>query len=299
MAERVKKGAKKGVKRATVNNPNSRTPKVAASTWSCPRSICGFRNTESGVLSLDSGGGQDVAGFEDNAQPHDAPLPREPRGYIRMVVMDGKTIPHQKCALDQCESPLVNYKNGRFCEMHLNLQGKCGIIPCGLPVRQVGALTYATDSHIQWECQYTARFFRLTFPGVRRVIRQQPGSADSQHANGHGSTLRVSLPALGDTPGNQVVDTFKDKYTCCLQTVQLTCGYPNGWVSKHTPSFSKFIVDAWHYICHRATDMLCRVWCNPAPKNGSQKRSKSHRGHRSWPEEVDDAVKVQGKWRAS
>jgi hypothetical protein len=29
-------------------------------------------------------------------------------------------------------------------------------------------------------------------------------------------------------------------------------------------------VDAWHYIGHRATDILCRLWCNPAPLNGSQ-----------------------------
>jgi hypothetical protein len=33
---------------------------------------------------------------------------------------------------------------------------------------------------------------------------------------------------------------------------------------------TKFIVDAWHYFGHRATDILCRLWCNPAPKNGSQ-----------------------------
>ncbi|KAJ7884675.1 hypothetical protein B0H13DRAFT_1628609, partial [Mycena leptocephala] len=33
---------------------------------------------------------------------------------------------------------------------------------------------------------------------------------------------------------------------------------------------TKFIVDAWHYIGHRATGILCRLWCNPAPLNGSQ-----------------------------
>ncbi|KAF7342706.1 hypothetical protein MSAN_02028500 [Mycena sanguinolenta] len=283
---------------------------------------------------VEFGGDQDVAEMDDNTQPtennggnldgvfapppqQDAPLPGGPRGYVRMVVMDGKTIPHEKCALDECERPLVNYKNGRFCEVHLNLQEKCGIIPCGLPVRQVGALTCTTESHIEWERQYSARFFRLTFPGVRRVIRQQQGLADNETAHGHGPTLRVSLPALGDTPGDQVVHTFKAKYTYCLQTVQLACGYPVGWgkcyrsesprqvmailnriLENHPnsrPSFiayddacdllrhiitqnrndpwitsTKFIVDAWHYIGHRATDMLCRVWCNPAPKNGSQ-----------------------------
>jgi hypothetical protein len=32
---------------------------------------------------------------------------------------------------------------------------------------------------------------------------------------------------------------------------------------------SRFIVDAYHYINHRATDDICRIWCNPAPLNGS------------------------------
>jgi hypothetical protein len=72
----------------------------------------------------------------------------------------------------------VNYKDGRFCEAHLNLRGVCGIITCGLAVRHTGALTCATPAHIQWERQYTARFSRLTFPGIRRVIRRQQGLAD-------------------------------------------------------------------------------------------------------------------------
>ncbi|KAJ7433121.1 hypothetical protein B0H11DRAFT_1759289 [Mycena galericulata] len=41
---------------------------------------------------------------------------------------------------------------------------------------------------------------------------------------------------------------------------------PNSTWIKST----KFIVDAWHYIGHRATDLFCRTWCNPAPTNGSQ-----------------------------
>ncbi|KAJ7587818.1 hypothetical protein C8J56DRAFT_890692 [Mycena floridula] len=40
--------------------------------------------------------------------------------------------------------------------------------------------------------------------------------------------------------------------------------------ADHWFKTTKFIVDAWHYIGHRATDVLCRLWCNPSPKNGSQ-----------------------------
>ncbi|KAF8189083.1 hypothetical protein K438DRAFT_1907357 [Mycena galopus ATCC 62051] len=127
----------------------------------------------------------------------EALLPGQPRGYVRMAVMDGKVIPHQR------EGPLVNYKDGRFCEAHLNLHGVCSIIPCGLAVRHTGALTRATPAHIQWERQYTARFSRLTFPGLRRL-------ADDAARR---PTLHVSLPPSKN----------------CLQTGQLTCGYPIGW----------------------------------------------------------------------
>ncbi|KAJ7435060.1 hypothetical protein FB451DRAFT_1062945, partial [Mycena latifolia] len=35
---------------------------------------------------------------------------------------------------------------------------------------------------------------------------------------------------------------------------------------------TKFLVDAWHYISHRTTDILCQLWCNPAlAANGSQR----------------------------
>ncbi|KAJ6626086.1 hypothetical protein B0H10DRAFT_2161625 [Mycena sp. CBHHK59/15] len=187
-----------------------------------------------------------------------------PSGYICLAVMDGKTIKHRKCALDMCKVPLVNYKNSRFCEAHINLRDE-------------------------------------------RAEDNIPT----------GPALRVDLGALGDTPGDEVVHTFKEKMTYCLQTVQWACGFPIGWGKCHRsesspqvldildkiwedypeskPSFimyddtcsllrhivtqdptnpwlvtTKFIVDAWHYIGHHATNILCRLWCNPAPVNGSQ-----------------------------
>lgn len=33
---------------------------------------------------------------------------------------------------------------------------------------------------------------------------------------------------------------------------------------------TRFIVDGFHYITHRANDVLCRIHCNPAPADGSQ-----------------------------
>ncbi|KAJ7859830.1 hypothetical protein B0H14DRAFT_3863971 [Mycena olivaceomarginata] len=247
-------------------------------------------------------------------QQQAAPQAGTPRGYIRLAVMDGKTIQHRKCALHLCEGPLVNYKNGRFCQVHLDLVNLCGIIHCGRPVHQPGALTCDNQLHIAWQQQYNNRFSRLSFPGIQRVIRRQQTAADN---GGVIPALRVELGPLGDTPGDQVVHTFWAKSTYCLQRVQWACGFPIGWGKcyrsesppqvlaildriwldhpESKPSFvayndacsllrhivmqdphsawlhtTKFVVDAWHYIGHRATDILCRLWCNPAPTNGSQ-----------------------------
>ncbi|KAJ7937955.1 hypothetical protein B0H13DRAFT_2226433 [Mycena leptocephala] len=196
-----------------------------------------------------AGGNEDQPAFLHPPPQQDALPAGSPRGYVRLAVMDTPSI--QKCALDECENPLNH--------------------------------------------------------GV------------------HGPTLQVSLADLGDTPGNEVVHTFKAKSTYCLQTIQLACGFPIGWGKYYCsesssqvlwcepltilnriwadhpdskPSFiayddacsllrhivtqdpndpwlsmTKLIVDAWHYIGHRATEILCHLWCNPAPVNAHQTRA--------------------------
>ena len=46
---------------------------------------------------------------------------------------------------------------------------------------------------------------------------------------------------------------------------QVTQDPTSGWLES-----TNFIVDARHYIGHRATGILCQLWCNLAPTNGSQ-----------------------------
>ncbi|KAJ7746422.1 hypothetical protein B0H14DRAFT_3117475 [Mycena olivaceomarginata] len=221
------------------------------------------------------------------------------RGYVRLAVMDGKTIKHKICSVDLCHKPLVNYKNGRFCEDHLDLRDICGIVPCGRAVHSSGAFTCDNAAHKDWHVKYL---------NLQRVIRRQLGG---------GPSLRAELPDLNGVAGAQVSHTFRAGTTYCLQTIQWSCGCPIAWGKCYRsesssqvlaflnrtwehhpnskPSFiayddacnllrhivtqdanspwiraTKFIVDAWHYIGHRATDVLCRLWCNPAPTNGSQ-----------------------------
>ncbi|KAM6491941.1 hypothetical protein JOM56_012579 [Amanita muscaria] len=54
-----------------------------------------------------------------------------------------------------------------------------------------------------------------------------------------------------------------DKACLVLKTVANSDTY-RAWLDT-----SRFIVDAYHYSNHRATDEVCRKWCNPAPLDGS------------------------------
>jgi hypothetical protein len=225
--------------------------------------------------------------------------------------------------LDDCRQPLTNYKDGIFCEEHLHLRNICGIIPCGEPVQFQGAKTCANPSHIDWHKKWMNHFKRLSYPGVRRVIRRQHIAAEEAIEGGvpnrdvTAPALHVRMPPLQGIPGENVTHMFRAGTIYCIMTIQWSCGYPLGWGKCYKsesapqvleimnkmwavnaasrPSFmayddacdllrhivtqdphsewlktTKFIVDAWHYIGHRATDVLCRLWCNPAPTNGSQ-----------------------------
>jgi hypothetical protein len=65
------------------------------------------------------------------------------------------------------------------------------------------------------------------------------------------------VPLSADSPGF-------DK-ACDLLRHVVTQNPADPWLQS-----TRFIVDAWHYIGHRATDAICRLWCNPSPSDGSQ-----------------------------
>ncbi|KAG8941897.1 hypothetical protein FRC03_003878 [Tulasnella sp. 419] len=52
---------------------------------------------------------------------------------------------------------------------------------------------------------------------------------------------------------------------CKLLAHIITQNSDDAWLDT-----TRFLVDSWHYVNHRATDVLCQTWCNPAPADGSQ-----------------------------
>lgn len=134
--------------------------------------------------------------------------------------------------MNDCRNPLMNYKDGRFCETHMHMVSICGIIPCGREVHTPGALTCDDEAHKNWYEQWKARFTRLSYSSVRRVIRQQrrvTNEAGDHPQENAAPQLRVHLTALGEIAGEDVAHTFRAGSIYCLQTVQWACGMPIGW----------------------------------------------------------------------
>ncbi|EJD41629.1 hypothetical protein AURDEDRAFT_40570, partial [Auricularia subglabra TFB-10046 SS5] len=178
---------------------------------------------------------------------------------VTMAVMDGKAIQHAVCAIANCNRPLDNYKDGRFCATHVRAadEGAPGLqlrphLPDvnGLAGNRVDHVfrpraVYCVQT-IQWACGYPIAWKKFydsesvanVFDFIDEVWASYP-------------LLRPCFIAY-------------DK--ACAFLAHLQTSHPNSsWIEV-----TRFIVDTWHYIGHRADDILCRTFCNPAPADGSQ-----------------------------
>jgi hypothetical protein len=173
-------------------------------------------------------------------------------------------------------------------------------------VHSDGAVTCDNSSHKEWHQKYLRRFGRLSFPGVQRVIREGTGpsiQSELPELNGVAGDNVVHTFRAGTTyclqtvqwscgcpigwgkcyrseSSSQVLKIINKIWefhpnsrpsflayddACNLLRHIVTQNPDSPWIQA-----TKFIVDAWHYIGHQAADILCRLWCNPAPTNGSQ-----------------------------
>ncbi|KIJ47840.1 hypothetical protein M422DRAFT_84943, partial [Sphaerobolus stellatus SS14] len=170
------------------------------------------------------------------------------RGWIRMAVMDGKTLGHRICAMPGCRGPLMDYKQGRFCSDHIEESKICGIDNCQNPV-SVGHTFRARKIYclqtIQWACgvpiAFTKCYGSKSTPQVFKFLTEVWAESDTK-------------------------PSFISYDNACNLLRHITRSHvESSWITS-----TRFIVDAWHYINHQATDLLCRTRCNPSPANGSQ-----------------------------
>ncbi|KDQ21979.1 hypothetical protein PLEOSDRAFT_1051479, partial [Pleurotus ostreatus PC15] len=168
----------------------------------------------------------------------------------------------QTCAISECCKPLVNYKNGRFCSDHLHMVNICGRRPSGpsleVQLPSLGEVAAEDVVHtfrarsiyclqtVQWACGIPI--------GWGKCYRSESPSQVLSILNAIWEDFH------GSRPGFIAYDN-----ACNLLRHIVTQNAGDPWLKS-----TKFIVDAWHYIGHQASNVLCRIWCNPAPANGSQ-----------------------------
>ncbi|KAF7352248.1 hypothetical protein MVEN_01188200 [Mycena venus] len=187
-------------------------------------------------------------------------VPGSARGYTRLAVMDSKTITHRICAISICEKPLVNYKNGRFCEDHLDK-------------RYNGTRNTFTDLVVSLFPEFNESYMKelvllssttYCLQTVQWSCGCPIGWGKCYHSESSSQVLKI-INKIWESYPNARPSFLAYDDACNLLRHIVTQNPDSPWIQA-----TKFIVDAWHYIGNQAADILCRLWCNPAPTNGSQ-----------------------------
>ncbi|KAF8328735.1 hypothetical protein F5887DRAFT_897438 [Amanita rubescens] len=228
---------------------------------------------------------------------------------VTMVVIDGIVMGHSHCAYNDCTSDLQNSRGGMYCAFHENLYGGlCHVANCSNPKVQgteacgqhQGTWQRYLRNHRQQALGGFRRALRRpdeTWPWMpqsnNNVVQPHDEEQRTQRARNSFTPPRfycvetICAPcgvvvawakfAKSESPAN--IMSFLEKvyptsdsrpdYVCidkaCL--VLRSCLVNGRW--EEWKNTTRFIVDTYHYSNHRATDQLCREWCNPAPMNGS------------------------------
>ncbi|KAJ7875969.1 hypothetical protein B0H13DRAFT_2236080 [Mycena leptocephala] len=159
-----------------------------------------------------------------------------------------RTLKHKKCALDDCRNLLLNFKNGRFCETHLDCSNICGIIPWPSLQVQLQALRETAGEHVVHTFKAKPIYCVQT---VQWACGVPIGWGKCYRSESTPQVLSFLNKTWENYPDSQPCFMAYDK-ACDLLRHIVTQNPDDLWVKS-----TKFIVDAWHYIGH-------------PPKNGSQ-----------------------------
>ncbi|KAM6491148.1 hypothetical protein JOM56_013387 [Amanita muscaria] len=213
---------------------------------------------------------------------------------VKMVVVDGIVMGYTHCAFEGCTSDLGNARGGVYCPFHeLAHGGKCHAANCAYPNVEG---TLACEGHqAKWR-RHQANHRNNVLGGYRRALRRpdetlpwMPAAPQPRQVQQHDEeqveqqdhrtkdhftpgciVLRqfvLLVVLLLDGPNLQSLSPLPislTSWTCMVLKTVVNNPDWGEWLDT-----SRFIVDAYHYINHRASDDLCRTWCNPAPLNGS------------------------------
>ncbi|TFK58893.1 hypothetical protein BDN72DRAFT_781447 [Pluteus cervinus] len=208
----------------------------------------------------------------------------------------------------QCNEELENARGGAFCSYHHWLQGhKCRIVGCRNAI--VGNTQACDDHQNEWKNFQTHRKkqdqsgFRRALRRSENNLEWLPESLRGRQPHDEPAT-ETARKNYFTAPHFYCVETIcapcgvviawakftkSESPTNILHFLETVFPTPESkpsyiaidkgcLVMKHAIAQNKwdtwkdttrFIVDSYHYINHRVSDVFCRNWCNPAPANGS------------------------------
>ncbi|KAJ3494541.1 hypothetical protein NLJ89_g10785 [Agrocybe chaxingu] len=204
---------------------------------------------------------------------------------VNMIVVDGIVVGPTHCAFEDCTNELANARGDPFCIMHEIAYGnRCHMVDCHEP-KVFGTL--ACNQHQNKWNQHRQSKSKPELNGLRCVIRQhgallpwqqQQQPQDQPHDEDQPDNQAWTLFAKSESPTNilnwllEVYPTEESRpsYICIDKACMvLRTAVRSGAFADHWINTSRFIVDTYHYTNHKATDVLCREWCNPAPLDNS------------------------------
>lgn len=206
--------------------------------------------------------------------------------------------------MDNCGRPLVNYRDGRFCQQHLPFEGKCGKKGC-----ETDALDDmpACGEHRVLYRQWESRFGRdRSLHSNRRQVRRQRAIEDGEE--------RMEWEPAPQAWDSTIEHYWQARHIKVVELAVTACGVPlthtkfpfsegernitrymnDSWPQQvDRPTYlgidkgckvmatlrqennllppagwlatTNIKVDPWHYNSHQI-DALCITWCNPTDR---------------------------------
>ncbi|KAF8341700.1 hypothetical protein F5887DRAFT_1062457 [Amanita rubescens] len=257
-----------------------------------------INNNQSGVVGMD----------EVAAEVAQQQTIQQSEAWVKMVVLDGIVMGHTMCSYAGCTSELLNARGGVYCALHEDMYGAlCHAANCS-NIKVEGTLACQIHQ-AKWNRFLKNRKQRNldgykgalrrsdeTWPWMESN-EQEPQPHDEEAGRSTerdtfvpskiycveticapcGVVVAWAKFAKAESPTNILNflehvyprNEIRPEYICIDKAcLVLRSSIANGsWDTWETTS--RFIVDSYHYTNHRATDELCRKFCNPAPLNGS------------------------------
>jgi len=228
---------------------------------------------------------------------------------VTMHVVDGIVMGPTHCAFNNCESELLNARGGSFCPIHERAYGsRCHVVGCHNdkvhPTQACQQHKSEWDQHIHNQSPGALAGVRRMLrrpaenfdwlPNLQHNPLPHDGPVPPDRENKHysspnrfycvetvcapcGTVIAWTKFAKSESPTkimnflNSIYPTKESQpsYICIDKACTVLKFIVNNGAYADWFDTTCLVVDSYHYTNHKATDNICRTWCNPTPSDGS------------------------------